>query len=181
MRKIIITSLLLLIISCNPSFAIGLSLGASIGYAAINDPNYKDIDSGGYSGTLGIGLSQLINKDYLVAIQTTRFINKSSKKRVINKGGAVLDSKSYIESDSLLAAKIIDRFFYGIVLSNTVVEKSISCQGSVVGKSRSHSILYGASVGYLLTKNIATSLTYIAPNKELDLEGALFTNINYFF
>lgn len=170
-----------MLFSCEPALAVGISAGASFGYININDPNYREISSTPYSKSLSIGVNHIIDKEYLISIQTDRLINRSYKKQVVNNGGIILDSKYYTKSDSLLVAKIVNRSFYGAVISNTMVEKSISYKGRAVGDSKTHSILYGLVVGYFLTKNISTSIIYIAPNSEINLEGALLSNINYLF
>lgn len=195
MKKSVIKAIIscsILFVSCQQSsFAASrttANIGTSIIYTNINEPNYnfandKEQIKDGKTAFKSItyGLTHFQN-NFAFTIQTNRFLNSSIKRAVVDKRtGMTLHNKSKLTNDTFLIGYRFGRVIPSLLLSNAKLQKSLYYNGVFQGKETKHSFVYGASVSYFLTKNLNSSLIYIAPNKELNLESAIGLGFNYLF
>lgn len=187
-RIIILLALLTLSIKCTPSFA-KASVGLSYMYININDPDFEYIDK--YEvikspkdqlNNINLSYSVFYDNSFNVSFSTNRLFNNKLSRSVRRKtDNTVFQSNTETVIDSLAIGYKINRFNPALVLSNVGVKKSLYYNGNQVGFEKNSTIVGGLNLGYFATKNFLPSVTYIMPNKELDLKGAYSININYFF
>lgn len=171
MKKILITILLILM----PSFAHAKFLvNLSNTYAQFKDRNYK-IPSTNTQG-LSYGLFYNIN-NLTFSVQTNRFFDRNNKSYVVRKRDnqlTVLKSKFAIDTVSL-GYRVKKNIFSGLIM-NVESKRNIDKM-----QKNNHSVLYGVNYSYILKKDVIISLSLIAPDKELNLKGALNSSINLLF
>lgn len=188
--KFILINIILSVYYCDILLAkdFNFNIGTSIIYANINDPKYNFVNE--YETlknpiksikSLTTGITKTFDK-VNITIQTNRFINFPITRMVIDKKtGINLQNKSKIINDTILIGYRFNRIVPSLLISNTKLEKSLYYKGNFQGKQTNHTILYGVNLLYLLSRNTNTSLFYIAPNKEINLESAIGLGINYLF
>ncbi len=157
-----------------------LNVGTSIFYANINNPNYRFANEyeqikNPQFNSLSIGGTYISDK-ISITFQTNRFYTQPEKRVIITRRGVLLQSKTKLTTDALIAGVRVGRFLPALVLSNNKLEQVI-----LDNKTTKHAFLYGASLGYLIEKNVIISAIYIAPNRELNLTNAFGVGINYLF
>lgn len=178
----LLISFLLLLLNSNSAVA-NFYIGTSCFYAKINDKNYnfvKEFETNKLP--INIGYSKSFKNNIVISAQTNRILNSSNERSVVDKRtGILLLNKSKLSADNLSIGYRINRIIPSFVISNLELDKKLYYKDNLVGSRINHSIVYGLNINYILTKNINTSIVYISPNKELDLEGALGVGINYLF
>jgi hypothetical protein len=178
--KLIIISLTFLF--CEYAKA-GLTIGSSIIYTNIDDPRYKFVKEYEFNPkNLNFGYFKFFKNNLVLTIQTNRLYNPSSIRSVIDKNnGITLQNESKITTDNLLLGYYSNRFIPSLIISNIKLDKTLYYKSKKQGREINHAIVYGLNFGYLLNKNLNTSLVIIFPNKELYLKSALGISVNYLF
>lgn len=178
----LIISILLLLLISYPANA-GFYIGTSYIYANINDKNYNFVDEFETNRLpFNLGYSKSFKNNIVISAQTNRILNSENRRSVVDrKTGILLFNKSKLTADNLSIGYRIKRIIPTFVVSNLESSKKLYYKDYIVGSKINHSIVYGLNINYIFTKNINTSIVYIAPNKKLNLEGAFGIGINYLF
>jgi hypothetical protein len=191
MKKLIALSFIFLFSTCNIVLAgeIKYNVGLSYLYANINDSKFDYVDK--YETitnpkdqlkSISVGISKFYNNNFNWSLNTNRLYNQEIKRTVKRKSdGLLFQNETKTTIDSLIVAYRVKRFNPGLLLANVEMSKFLYYKGSLVGYENKHAILGGLNLAYFATKNLIPSVSYILPNKELDLEGAVSLNINYLF
>lgn len=163
------------IISCDISYA-GFGIGIGTMYNNINDSRFKFQDS---KETLFKPSSVNISynksfKNINFSVSTNRLINRDVKRMVIinNKFYAARFKTTY---DLFQIGYNYKRLLPAVFLANTKQETTI------IETETKHTFVFGTNFGYFVTNNLATSIVYLMPNKELNMDSSLGFGINYFF
>ena len=190
-KQFLFTFLLILPFQCSPLLAetTKFSVGLSYMYANINDKDFDFVEK--YElvknpkdqlQSFNISSSVFYDNGINIAFSTNRLFNKSIKRSVKRKSdGLIFKNETKTTIDSINLAYKVKRFNPGIVLANVGMSKHLFYNDRVVGYEKKNAIVGGFNLGYFATKHLLPSVTYILPNKELDLEGAVSFNINYLF
>ena len=168
----------LLVLTINDAFA-GLSVGTSISYHKINDPNFeyeREFEDVNKLKSINVSYVHHID-DIVLSVGTNRLINAESKRK-IRIGGRLFNSSSSVEYDVITAEVRMGRWIPSLFLSNVTVEREIKDLNKYQSNT---SFVYGPAVGYMLSQKIVISLNYLMPNNELYLEGGSSLGINYNF
>lgn len=165
------------------------NLGLAYIYTNTNDPQYNFVDK--YENlknpkdqlkSISVGLSKFYDNNFNWSISTNRLFSGEIERSVKRKSdGLIFENKSKVTIDPLLLGYKIKRFNISLIVANVKASKFLYYNGSLVGYENKSAILPGFNFGYFANKNFIPSFSYILPNKELDLEGALSLNINYIF
>lgn len=160
-------------------FAIGIT---SL-YTNTNDPNYTYTNQ--YDGIKNIsgnvGLTYITNDKLVLGISTNRIYHPESERTVKNNAGIEFDNRSKLTADTFSVGYTYKRFIPSVFVSNVKSQESLYYYDRFIGSSEKTAFVYGANLTYFLTKEIAGSVFYVAPNKELNLEGGAGLGINYYF
>lgn len=160
-------------------------IGISSIYTDINDPNFRYTDKFNFAKALSINLgASLSYNNFIVGAATNRLSRRllnTSEREVKDKNNYKFQSLTEYATDSVFIGYQIKRFQPALFLTNARIEKSLYKNDTLLIKTRQNAILYGASLGYFLTRNIQANLIYIAPNKELYLESGFGLGLNYIF
>jgi hypothetical protein len=171
LRRLGIISTILLY--CNNSFA--FQVGLSTNKLAIDDGFKRHSNLGNYS--LFYGYSYAHN-NIVLSVNTNRLISQTNKE-TLKKDGQYFQGKSKVTTDTLTLGYRFNRFIPSLFVSNAEVEKELSHNENLLLKTNQHSILYGAGVSYLLSKDLSLAGSFIAPNKEQNLKYGINLSIIY--
>ena len=184
MKNIIKLTLTLLFLS-SPAFATTLSVGTTLSFLNINDPDFEYITNRDQLqlSSVSLGLNQRIAKTpFIVSISTNRLLNREISREVRSKkNGAIFTNKTKTEADSLTVGYQLGRYIPNIGIANVGVDKSIYYAGKLAGEKQQHAILGIFGLTYIASKDISISSTITLPNKELNLESGVVLGINYNF
>jgi len=181
----ILISLILLLISA-PATALDFHPTIAIYsfYNRINDPNidyyddWKPIDN---ISSINLGLT-LSHNNFTIGTTTNRLFNRTVDRRVkMRQSGKIYDSSMHIITDSVYLSYNVKRWQPSLFLTNARVKRGLYQNDTVIKETKKTAILYGVSLGYFFTKNIQGSLVFVAPNKELFIEGGFGLGVNLFF
>lgn len=166
-----------------------LNVGVSLGYININDKTYNYANK--YEliknprdqlKSFSLGYSAFFKNNVNISLSTNRLTTAKYDRTVTRKSdGVSFLNKSTTKIDSLILSYRIKRFNTGLILANVKMNKYLFYNNARVGSTKKTAILGGINLGYFVNKNIVTSLSFIIPNQELELESATLFNINYLF
>lgn len=174
--------LFLVLVSCQPAFArdFKFTLSTNALYANINDPRFeykdeyqilKQFQIFTKSISTGIAFSPLDDKRFSVNIATNRFTNWKIDRKLHDKQTNLdYDYRTKTTLDSIYFGYRFGRVLPQLIIANMELQKKLYFANSLVKKDYEHTVLFGASLGYFLTKNLLVSSFIIAPNKALHLE-----------
>lgn len=181
--------IILLLFFSNKLFAKDLifNVGVSAFYANINNPKYDFVneyelvkDPLSSIRSINVGVIKPIDK-FNIGISTNRLFNSSINRNVIDKrNNKILQNKSKFINDVMSFGYNVGKFNPAVLITNSRLEQTL-CYNNICNSKKNNAILYGASLSYLLKRNVSVSALYIAPNREFDLESAFGFNINYLF
>ena len=174
---------------CMRANDIKLNIGSSYTYINVNDPDYYFVDEyesltnlNDQLGNISFGISKFYNSNFNWSINTNRLFNNGVKREVKRKKDNVLFyNKTSTEIDSLTLGYRVNRFNPSLIIAKVKVNKFLYHEDLLLGGEKETSTLLGFNLGYFINKKIITSLSYISPNKKLDLESAFSLNVNYIF
>ena len=187
MKKLthIIKLTLTLLFLSSPAFATTLSVGTTLSFLNINDPDFEYITNRDQLqlSSVSIGLNQRIAKTpFIASISTNRFINREVSREVKSKkSGVVFTNKTKTEVDSFILGYQLGRYIPNVGIANVGVDKSIYYAGKLAGEKQQHTILGIFGLTYIVSKDISITSTFTLPNKELNLEAGVVFGINYNF
>lgn len=171
----IIVFFILNIFTCSPSHA-GFSVGIGTLYNNINDSRFKfknQEETLFKPSSVNVGYNKSF-KNINLSISTNRLINTSQKRMVVinNKLYAARFKTTY---DLFQVGYGYKRLLPAIFLANTKQETTI------FNTETKHTFIFGSNIGYFVNKKLATSIIYLMPNKELNMDSSFGFSINYFF
>ena len=190
LSKFLLT-LSILLSQCNIALAEkqAFGVGLSYMYANINDKDFDFINK--YESvknpkdqfrSVNFSSSVFYDNGFNTTISTNRLLNNETKRTVKRKSdGLTFQNETKTTIDSITLGYKINRFNPVIVLANVGMSKHLFYKNNLVGYEKKHSIVGGFNLGYFTLTRFIPSVTYILPNKELDLEGAFSINVNYLF
>jgi hypothetical protein len=170
---------------CQPSFSrdFNFTLSTNALYARINDPRVEYAEEYQIlkqpqvfikSLSTGISFSPLDDKRFSINLSTNRLSNWQMHRKLRDKTtGTIYDYRTKTTLDSAYFGYRFGRFLPQLLITNLSVKKRLYYSDRLLSKDREQTVLFGASLGYLLTKNFMISGFIIAPNKALHLEGGL--------
>lgn len=179
-NKVILTFFLLF--TGYPAYAdnLTLSLGTSVNYLKINDPNYH-YKSEPKLNNINIGLNY-IAKPFVISATSNRFLLQETSQQIISKkNGVSFENRTRTTADILSVGYQVGRFIPSVFISNAQVYKSLYHNDTFLGKTKQSSFIYGLNVNYFYDNNLSFSTAILAPNKELGLETGIVLGINYNF
>lgn len=166
------------VMAAERSFKFTLSTTAI--YTNINDPRFsykeeyeilRQPQTFVKSLSTGIAFKPLEDKHFSVNISTNRLTNWQTKRKVHDSVyGLDYDYRTKTIADTILFGYSIKRFLPQIFASNISQQRKLYFQNELKSNTQEHTILFGASLGYLLTKNLMVSSFILAPNKALKME-----------
>lgn len=172
----LLTLLTFLLTFLSTSTYAGLVLSSGTSYQKINDSRFKFKNEFGTLtkfSNINLGYSKEINNfNFLFA--TNRFFNKTIKREVVI-GNNIFLSKTKSRYDVLQIGYRKKALMPAVYLANTKINTTI------IDKEIKHAILYGLSFTFFFDKNMSTSITYLAPNQEFNLDGGMGWGVNYNF
>lgn len=168
-------------------FTYSTHIGTSLSYLKINDPDYKFVNE--YESinspeitSLTFGQSFEFENKVVLDLTTNCLFNKSTSRSVISTtNNLTFLNKTKVTTDIISIGKRFKRVVPMIFVSNTKVDKELYYNNNLVGSAINHAWLYGINATYYITKEVSSSIFYIAPNDEMDLEGGLGIGFNYNF
>lgn len=191
MKNLLISTFIFFNFFFNYAFAssIKYNIGLSYLYANINDANFDFVNK--YESitnpkdqlkSISFGISKFYDNNFNWSLNTNRLHNRQVRRKVRRKSDGVLfENGTKTTIDSLILSYKIKRYNLGLILANIQMSKSLYYRDSLVSYNNKNTILGGLNIAYFVSKNFVPSVSYILPNKELDLEGAVSLNINYLF
>lgn len=159
------------------------TFGTSFTYSKINHPDYKYSNDSDQlkailrSAGLNLGYMKEINK-INIGVHTNRLLNRSVN-REARANGRIYRNKTKIIYDALSVGYRINKVIPSLFIANTEVKKKLYYNNQLLGKQDNHVYTYGASLNYLLNGGTLLGVSYVAPNEEVGLEGALGLTINF--
>jgi len=179
--KKVATLLFITLFSFNANAA--FTFGTSFNYSKINHPDYKYSNDSDQlkailkSSSFNIGYIKEINR-INIGIHTNRLLNRNIKSEV-KANNKTYHNKTKVAYDALSIGYRINKIIPSLFIANTEVKKKLFYNNQFLGKQDNHVYTYGASLNYLLNKTTLLGASYIAPNEEVGLEGALSLTINF--
>ena len=160
------------------------TISATTIYSQINHPDFEYSDRWNpikNISSISVGLS-LKKDNYILGLTTNRLFHKPVTRSVKSiQYGTKFKNESNIVTDTAYIGYQINKWQPALFLVNARVEDGLYENGTVISETTKHAIIYGASLGYFLTKNIEALIIYVAPNQELYLESGLGLGISYIF
>ena len=109
-------------------------------------------------------------------------LNQTDSQEIIKKSNNLtFNEKSRIKTDTLLIGYPINKFMPSILITNVQANQNLYYNNKFVGKDDKSSIVYGLNANYSYAKGISFYISFIAPDKELNLTYAINFGINYNF
>jgi hypothetical protein len=163
----------IILLYCGNSFA--FQVGLSTNKLAIDDGFKRHSNLGNYS--LFYGYSY-VHDNIVLSVNTNRLISQSNKE-TLKKDGQYFQGKSKVTTDTVNLGYRFNRFIPSLFISNAKIEKELMHNENLLLKTNQHSILYGAGVSYLPTKDLSLSSSFLAPNKEQNLKYGINLSVIY--
>ena len=182
--QLLIIALLLLPLQTKAN-DIKFTVGSSIYYTKINDPNFDFIGEWNpikNISSINLGVSAQ-NENIIYRVTSNRLFNRSVERKVRSKkNGQVFINKTNIVNDTFYLGYQINRIQPSLFISKAIVEKSLHSQGGMILKQENiKTILYGFNLGYSINKNTQILGTFVFPNRKLYLEAGLGLGVNFIF
>jgi hypothetical protein len=184
-ENLIKITLTLLFLSSPAIAGTTLSVGTSLSFLNINDPDFEYTTNSDQLqlSSISIGFNQRVAKTpFIVNISTNRLINREVSREVRSKkNGAIFINKTKTEVDSLSLGYQLGRYIPNAGIANVGVEKSIYYAGKFLGAKQQHAILGIFGLTYIVSKDISITSTFALPNRELNLDAGVVFGVNYNF
>ena len=187
---VIILILLLPIAAKAKGRSYNFSITNSTMYTKINDSNYEYVNENEQVKnpfkdslkSLSVGVSKEFKDNWTIIINTNRLYSKEIKRSVKYKANnAILENRTRLKNDTIQVGKRFKKLLPTVFISNVEVDKSLWKDNQFLGRKVNHTILYGVNLNYFMTKHWSTSMFYVFPNEEINLESGfgLTTSFNF--
>ena len=155
----------------------GVAVSIGIFYQKVNDSGfkYKDkYDTLKKPNSISVGYTTEIN-NFSVLVSTNRLFHKAIKRKILIENDTFL-SKTDIKYDLVQVGYRKKRIMPGLFIANAKIKTTL-----MNIKKTDDIIIYGSSLTYFISKNVSTSLIYLAPIKKLNTGSGGGFSINYLF
>lgn len=183
-KKILIILITLIVLYPNLVFAkISYNVGTTLSFLNISDKYKFSHQNEQFQLTnLNIGLNYNYNKNPIIfSLATNRLLNRPSIREVVDSKNNKFINKTKTIADTIIISYVYKNTSTGLFISNVNLQKSIFYKGNLAGHKINNIIITGLNINYFFVSKYYTSLSILAPKKEIGLNSGLILGLNYQF
>lgn len=185
MKKYLIKIIVTLLLLSTPALAkSSISIGTTMSFLKIDDPNFKYINNNDQLqlSSLNLGLHYQPNKTaFVYSVLTNRILNRGVNRQVRSKNNNnIYTNTTKVIADTIMLGYQIRQFIPSVFLSNVNVDKAILIN-NVYKHDIKNSFIWGINTTYYLTKNINLTSSIVMPNKKFNINTGIIFGANYIF